>query len=312
MGLVLITGANGFVGKALCTELLRRNILFRAAVREGVPFDLGGSGIVRIPSISAGTDWARVLSGVTTVIHLAARVHVLSDDASNPLDAFRKVNVSGTEQLARSAASHGVKRLVYVSSIKVNGELTRGNELFMESSPPLPRDFYGMSKWEAEQTLARVAIETGLEVVIVRPPLVYGPEVKGNFSQMLKVLRSRTPLPLASVQNLRSLIYVGNLVDALIRCTTHPAAAMQTYLVSDGEDISTPNLLRVLSTAMGHSAILLPCPVGLLRLGGQLLGKSGQIERLLSSLRVDSRKIRRELDWAPPFTLHYGLCATAT
>jgi nucleoside-diphosphate-sugar epimerase len=195
-----------------------------------------------------------------------------------------------------------------MSSIKVNGE--RSTLPFVESDEPNPQDPYGVSKCEAEQALHRVAAETGLEIVIVRSPLVYGPGVKGNFAQMLKVLRSGIPLPLASVRNLRSLIYVGNLVDALIACATHPAAAGQTYLITDGEDISTPDLLRRLGAAMGHPARLLPCSVALLRLGGRLFGKSEQVDRLLDSLRVDNGKICRELNWSPPCSLQQGLCAT--
>jgi nucleoside-diphosphate-sugar epimerase len=248
------------------------------------------------------------------------------------LEEFRRVNVAGTEHLARSAAASGVKRLVYVSSIKVNGESTLSpstlspsrpprklspacgggeHNIFTESDIPNPQDPYGISKWEAEQALHRIAEETGLEVVIVRPPLVYGAGVKGNFAQMLKVLARGIPLPLASVRNLRSLVYVGNLADALIACATHPAAAGQTYLVSDGEDVSTPGLLRQLGDGMGRPARLFPWPAALLKLAGRVVGKADQVERLLGSLQVDSGKIRRELGWTPPHTLQQGLQATA-
>jgi nucleoside-diphosphate-sugar epimerase len=256
----------------------------------------------------------------------------MHEAAENPLEEFRKVNVAGTEHLARSAAACGVKRLVFVSSIKVNGEGTfpvSSKSKKIPPSPPLqkwginktafsevdeacPQDPYGVSKWEAEQALHRVAAETGLEVVIVRPPLVYGAGVKGNFAQMLKVLSKGIPLPLASVGNLRSLVYIGNFVDALLICATHSAAAGQTYLVSDGEDVSTPDLLRQLGAAMGHPARLLPLPPALLRLAGRLIGKSDQIDRLLGSLQVDSSKIRHELGWKPPYTLQEGLRLTAS
>ena len=307
---MLVTGANGFVGRVLCAELGNRGYLVRAASRSDVNLDTSGYEIAKIPDISADTDWTDALFGVETVIHLAARVHVMHDDAANPLEEFRKMNVAGTEHLARAAAANGVKRLVYVSSIKVNGEVTRGKG-FTESDEPHPQDPYGISKCEAEQVLHHVAIETGLEVVIVRPPLVYGAGVKGNFVQMLKVLAKGIPLPLGSARNLRSLVYVGNLVDALMVCATHPAAAGQTYLVSDGEDISTPDLLRQLGAAMGHPARLLPSPPALLKLAGRLVGKSEQIDRLLGSLQVDSSKIRRELGWQSPYTLQQGLEATA-
>ncbi len=310
-GRLLVTGASGFVGRMLCAESARFGFPVHAALRAPAKLDIAGCDTVQILDINASTDWNNALHGVTTVIHLAARVHVMHDDASNPLEEFRRTNVAGTENLARQAAQAGVKRLVYVSSIKVNGETTSEGEKFSESDVPDPHDHYGISKMEAEQALHLVAKETGLEVVIVRPPLVYGAGVKGNFAQMLKVLARGIPLPLASVNNRRSLVYVGNLVDALILCATHPAAAGQTYLVSDGEDISTPVLLRQLGAAMGHPARLLPCPQALLKLAGRLTGRADKIERLLGSLRVDSGKIRRDLGWMPPYTLQQGLQATA-
>ncbi|OGT06790.1 MAG: NAD-dependent dehydratase [Gallionellales bacterium RBG_16_57_15] len=321
----LVTGANGFVGKALCAELLRQDHSVRAALRsastpvEDVEVAVTGA-------IDGETDWTDVLRGVDVVIHLAARVHVMKDKAADPLAEFLKVNLHGTANLAQQAARAGVKRFVYVSSIKVNGEGTananstlslspspiegEGKSVFSESDSPRPHDPYGISKWQAEQALQRIALETGLGVVIVRPPLVYGPGVKGNFAQMLKVLGAGIPLPLASVHNLRSLVYVENLVDALIVCATHRAAAGQIYLVSDGEDVSTPGLLRLLGDAMGHPVRLFPCPPVLLKLAGRLTGKAEQVERLLGSLRVDSGRIRRELDWTPPRTLQQGLQAT--
>lgn len=305
----LITGANGFVGAALCAELLHQGHSARAAVRSASSL-VEKAERVAVGEIDGKTDWTNALHDVDVVIHLAARVHVMHDESNDPLEEFRRVNVAGTEHLARSTAASGVKRLVYVSSIKVNGEATSEGKKFSESDLPDPHDPYGISKMEAEQALHRVAAETGLEVVIVRPPLVYGAGVKGNFVQMLKVLAKGIPLPLASVHNRRSLIYVGNLVDALILCATHPAAAGNTYLVSDGEDISTPDLLRQLNAAMGHPARLLPCPQALLKLAGRLTGKSDQVERLLGSLQVDSGKIRRELNWNTPCTLEQGLRAT--
>ena len=302
----LVTGANGFVGLSLCVELMRRGVQVSAATRAR---DQLPSGIdpVSVGAIDAQTNWSDALNGIDVVVHLAARVHVMHEDAVDPLEEFRRVNVAGTENLARSAAASGVRRFVYVSSIKVNGEATSGEEAFTELSAPFPQDQYGISKWEAEQALHRVAADTGMEVVIVRPPLVYGAGVKGNFAQMLKVLVRGIPLPLASVNNRRSLLYVGNLADALILCATHPGAANQTYLVSDGEDISTPDLLRKLGVAMGHPARLFSCPPALLMFAGKLLGKSDQVDRLLGSLQIDSSKIRRELGWQAPFSLQEGL-----
>ncbi len=309
-GMLLVTGASGFVGRALCVEMVRRGLAVRAAVR-GKTNDLPvGSEYAYVDSLSSSCDWTSALCDVTTVIHLAARVHVMRETASDPLAEFRSVNVAGTERLARQAAQSGVRRLVFVSSVKVNGERTESGECFSETDPPCPEDAYGISKWEAEQALHRVARETGLEVVVVRPPLVYGPGVKGNFATMLKVLRQGIPLPLASVRNRRSLIFVDNLVDALICCAAHPAAAMQTYLVSDGEDLSTPELLRRLGHAAGMPVRLFPCPAGLLRFAGKLAGKAGAVDRLLGSLQVDSGKIRRELGWSPPCPVELGLKAT--
>jgi nucleoside-diphosphate-sugar epimerase len=306
---LLVTGASGFVGQAVCVQALRRGLTVRAALRKHGELP-GSVEPALVGEINGATDWGSALRDVDIVIHLAARVHVMHDEASDPLEEFRRVNVAGTEHLARAAAASGVKRLVYVSSIKVNGEATSGSK-FSEVDTPSPQDPYGVSKYEAEQVLRRIAAETGLEVVIVRPPLVYGAEVKGNFDQMLKVLARGIPLPLASVRNLRSLVYVENLADALILCATHPAAAGQTYLVSDGEAVSTPDLLRRLGDGMGRPARLYPWSPALLRLAGRLIGKADQVERLLGSLQVDSGRIRRELNWMPPYTLQQGLQATA-
>ncbi len=306
----MISGAGGFVGKTLCAELLRRGQSVSAAVRSGNSL-IENTEVIIVGAIDSETNWADALRDVDVVIHLAARVHVMRENATDPLAEFLQVNLHGTSNLARQAASSGVKRLVYVSSIKVNGEQTNTTQPFTELDEPSPQDFYSISKWQAEQALWRIAQETGLEIVVVRPPLVYGPGVKGNFAQMLAVIAKRFPLPLASIYNRRSLIYVENLADALIACATHPVAAGQTYLVCDGEDISTPDLLRQLGDAMGCPARILPFPPSWLRILGKLSGKSDQVERLLGSLRVDSGKIRRDLNWVPPYTLQQGLQATA-
>ena len=307
----LVTGASGFVGSALCNALVKRGSSVRAVLRDSHEVNVGNYEAFTIPGITVETNWGNALDEVNTVIHLAARVHVMHETAAEPLAEFRKVNVAGTEHLARSAAISGVKRFVYISSIKVNGEDTLAGKKFTENDASSPQDPYGISKYEAEKALRRVAQETGLEVVIVRPPLVYGEGVKGNFAQMLSVLSKGLPLPLSSVKNLRSLIYLDNLVDALIVCATHPKAAGQTYLVSDGEDISTPDLLRQLGEGIKHPARLMPCPVALLNLLGKLTGKSEQLKRLLGSCQVNSDKIRTQLDWTPPYSLHEGLQITA-
>ncbi len=313
---VLVTGASGFVGRALCTKLLISGhqvvAAQRSAAHVAAPVELVVTGDL---GVTGGPDenriWEEALQNVDVVIHLAARVHVMRDNAEDSLKQFQRVNVAGTEFLARLAAQNSVQRFVYVSSIKVNGEDTVADKKFSEGDTPSPQDPYAISKCEAEHVLHEIASETGLEVVIVRPPLVYGAAVKGNFAQLLKAIAKGIPMPFASVRNLRSLIYVENLVDALALCTIHPAAVGQTYLVSDGEDVSTPDLLRLLGDAMAHPVHLLPCPVMLLMMAGYLGGKSKQIERILGTLQVDSNKIRRELGWQPPFTLKQGLRATA-
>jgi nucleoside-diphosphate-sugar epimerase len=304
---ILVTGASGFVGKSLTAQLRRQGHIVCAATRSKATA-LDGADVAAVGEINGDTDWAEALKYADVVIHLAARVHVMNEHSTNPLAEFRKVNAEGTQHLAECAAKAGVKRFIYVSSVKVNGEKTTSP--FTEVDRPNPQDAYGISKWEAEQVLRKISSETGMEVVIARPPLVYGVGVKGNFAQMIKVLAKGIPLPFASVKNLRSLIYVENLVDALILCATHPKAAGQTYLVSDGQDISTPDLLRKLSNAMGKPVKLLPCNPVLMRLAGRLFGKSVHIDKLVGSLQVDSNKIRRELGWEPPFTLDEGLKAT--
>ena len=307
---VLVTGASGFVGRILCQRMREQGVEVAAVRRQASPPG-HVSPEIAVGDIHAATDWSQALTNVDTVIHLAARVHVMRDTVADPLAEFLRVNAAGTEHLARSAAASGVKRLVYVSSIKVNGEETRAGKKFSADDIPAPQDPYGVSKWEAERALYRVADEAGLEVVVVRPPLVYGPGVKGNFAQMLGIVARRVPLPFASVDNRRDLVYVENLVDALIACASHPAAADQTYLVCDGEAVSTPDLLRQLAFAMGVPSRLFPCPPILLRLAGKLTGKSQQLERLLGSLQVDGDKMRADLNWTPPYSLRQGLQATA-
>lgn len=306
----LITGANGFVGKPLCAELLRQGHSICAAVRSANS-PVENAEVRAIGSIDGETDWTDALLGVDIVIHLAARVHVMKDTAVDPLAEFLKVNLYGTSNLAQQAARAGVKRFVYVSSIKVNGEETQGRRSYTEQDIPAPQDPYGISKWQAEQALRRIAQETGLEIVIVRPPLVYGPGVKGNFISLLAAIDRGIPLPLAGANNVRSLVYVGNLVDALIACATRPAAAGQTYLVSDGEDVSTAMLVEKIAKALGRNSRAFYFPPGLLRAVATLLGRAEQIDRLFGSLRVSDQKIRSELAWVPPYSMEQGLRATA-
>ena len=310
----LITGANGFVGKPLCAELLLQGHAISAVSREASPLPEHIKTVL-VENINASTDWLGALLGVDVVIHLAARVHVIKDFAADPLAEFLKVNLHGTVNLAQQAARAGVKRLVYVSTVKVNGERTADLRSFAESDRAAPQDPYGVSKWQAEQALQRIAQEAGLEIVIVRPPLVYGPGVKGNFIKLLAAIDSGVPLPLAGANNLRSLVYVGNLVDALIACATQPAAVGQTYLVSDGEDISTAKLVEKIAAALGRhnprTNRSFYFPPALLRAGATLLGRAEQVDRLFGSLRISDKKIRAELAWVPPYTLEQGLSETA-
>lgn len=309
---ILVTGANGFVGTALCNRLVAAGHRVRGALRrrDRLWKSVDGVDYVQVGDIGPDTHWSEALEGVGAVVHLAARVHVMHETSAAPLAAFRAVNVAGTERLARVATEKGVGRFVYASSIKVNGESTATTP-FTEADTPAPVDPYAVSKYEAEQALRLTAKETGLEVVIVRPPLVYGPGVGGNFLRLLRLVERGVPLPLALVDNLRSMIYLGNFADALTNCTIHSAAAGQTFLVSDGEDVSTPGLFRALAAALGVPARLFPFPVTLLKLGGLILGQQGEVGRLTGSLQVDSSKIRNTLHWQPRYTLADGLAETA-
>jgi UDP-N-acetyl-alpha-D-quinovosamine dehydrogenase len=307
---VLVTGAGGFVGRPLCNEMFRRGYQVRAAMRTHGQLSAAGE-TVTVGTIDASTQWDDALKGVDTVIHLAARVHVMNDKAADPLTEFLKVNLYGTSNLARQAAGAGVKRLVFASSVKVNGEQTKEGQAFSENDEPDPQDPYAISKLQAEEVLQSIAKETGMEVVIVRPPLVYGPGVKGNFFRLLTAIDKGIPLPLAGANNLRSLVYVGNLVDALAACANHPAAAGQIYLVSDGEDVSTAMLVERISRLLGRSSRSFDFPPGLLRAAASMLGRTAQVDRLFGSLRVNDRKLRSELGWSPPYTMEQGLGDTA-
>ena len=314
--LMLVTGANGFIGSALCRRLRDAGLLVRGGVRDRSNIlrdggsEASGFDWVVLRDHSTDTETEQALDGAQAVIHLAARVHIMDDQAADPIREFRRVNTDWTERLARAAARQGVRRFVYLSSIKVNGE---GSTVpFTEEDAPNPQDPYGISKWEAEQALANVSSETGLETVVIRSPLVYGPGVGGNFLQLLKTLRAGLPLPLALVANRRSLIYRGNLVDALIRCAQDTRAAGRTYLVSDGEDLSTPELIRRIAKALGVSPRLWPMPIVLLRWMAQIVGKQATIDRLTGSLPIDSSRIRRELNWHPAYSVDQGLAETCS
>ncbi|WP_341647837.1 NAD-dependent epimerase/dehydratase family protein [Thauera humireducens] len=303
-GWTLVTGGTGFVGSAVLARLKRDRIPARGSVRDCAP----SPGCFSAPALEANTDWRPLLNGCGTIIHTAARVHVMQDAASDPLAAYREVNVHGTLQLARQAVEIGVRRFVFLSSVKVNGESTPAGQPFRADDAPAPQDAYGASKAEAEAALLQLAADTGLEVVIIRPPLVYGPGVKANFLRLMRCLRRGLPLPLGAVtRNRRSLVALDNLVDLIVTSTTHPAAANQVLLASDGEDLSTTALLRRLARAMGVPVHLLPVPVWALAAGGRLLGKTALVARLCDNLQVDSSGTCALLGWRPPITVDEGL-----
>jgi nucleoside-diphosphate-sugar epimerase len=306
---VLVTGANGFVGNALLKHLrLRNGMDVVGSVRS--PSGFAAPALVQVPELNGDTDWSGALAGVTDVVHCAARAHVMHETAGpeNALAKFRRANVDGTLNLARQAAEAGVSRFVFISSVKVNGEGTAIGQPFRASDPPSPQDAYGRSKHEAELQLRDLASRTGMGCVIVRPPLVYGPGVKANFAALMRWLRRGIPLPLGSVQdNRRSLVALDNLVSLLTTCITHPAAANQTFLVSDGEDLSTADLLQRMARAQGVTARLLPVPVFLLQAGAHLVGKRDFARRLLGSLQVDIVPTCECLDWRPPLSVDEGL-----
>lgn len=312
-GKILITGANGFLGGALVQALLRRDRSeLVAAVRRAdarLPDDQRVERLVF--SLDPDFSWARGLAGVSTVIHTAARVHMMDDQSADPLSEFRKVNVAGTLTLARQAAQAGVKRFIFISSIKVNGEGTPLSSPYTAHDTPQPADAYGISKHEAEQGLIQLAAATGMQIVIIRPPLVYGPGVRANFLSMVRWLDKGIPLPLGAIHNRRSLVALGNLVDLIVTCIDHPAAANQTFLVSDGQDLSTTALLRQMAFALGRPARLLPVPEWMLRGGAAILGKQALSQRLFGSLQVDISKTRSLLGWEPPVSVSDALKLTA-
>lgn len=306
---VLVTGASGFVGRELCAQLAERGFTVRAALRVPRPGPAPWAEEARVGEIDGGTRWGDALRGVDAVVHLAARVHHMGAAEQAHMGEYRRVNVHGTEALARQAADAGVKRLVFASSVKVNGEATHGTP-FRPDDPPRPVDAYGISKRDAEDALWRLCGASGLEGVVVRPPLVYGPGVRANFLQLLRVVDRGIPLPLAAVRNVRSMVFVSNLADALIRALEHPAAAGRTYLAADGS-LSTPALVRQLAAGLGRPVRLFPVPPPAMRLAGRLTGTLDAVGRLCASLEVDAGALEAELGWRPRVTAEDGLRRTA-
>lgn len=308
---VFLTGASGFVGGATLRRLIADNCEVVAALRTGSKLPGCEVRTVSADSFDGCTPWEDNLVGVDVVIHAAARVHVMNDTSSDPLGAFREINVEGTLNLARSALNSGVRRFIFISSIKVNGEGTLAGGTYTPQDAPAPSDPYGVSKMEAELGLRELAAGTGMEVVIIRPVLVYGPGVKANFKSMMNWLDRGIPLPFGSIHNKRSLVAIANLVDLIITCIDHPAAANQTFLVSDGDDLSTTQLLRKMAEVLGRPARLLPMPSWALRLAAALVGRRALSDRLCGSLQVDISRTRSLLGWSPPVSVDDALKDTA-
>lgn len=306
---ILITGATGFVGSHLAQRLVEKKYPLLCATRSDKK--ILGLQTQSVGEIDGSTDWTACLSNIDTVIHCAARVHVMHDKASDPLHLFRQVNVAGTVQLAEQAAAAGVKQFIFLSSIKVNGEETDAGAAFTEDCQAQPIDPYGISKFEAEQALFELGRKTGMAITVIRPPLVYGPGVGANFLSMMRWVKRGIPLPLGSIQNQRSFVYVENLLNLITCCIANPRSYNQVFLVSDGHDMSTTDLLKKSAAAFKLTSRLLPCPPSLLLFLASLAGKKSVADRLCQSLRVDISKAKNLLEWSPPFTVEQGLQATA-
>ena len=303
---ILSTGSTGFVGKALMSGLHTKRHEISAPMRRQSESSASSNSFV-VGDINAATNWSTALQGADAVVHLAARVHVMRDTAIDPLAEFRRVNTEGTLNLARQAAAAGVRRFIFLSTIGVNGNSTSHGKIFTETSTSLPHDPYSVSKHEAEVGLRAISKSTGMEIVIIRPTLVHGSKAPGNFEKLTRLVAKGLPLPLASIDNRRSLVGIDNLVDFIITCLEHPAAANETFLVSDGEDLSTPDLIRRMARAMDRSARLLPVPKSVLMAAAAMLGKRDMAQRLCGSLQVDISKARALLGWNPPVSVDEGL-----
>ena len=305
----MVTGGNGFIGSATIQSMLSKGIYSPVAtVRKYSDNAIFNCQVIEIDDLQNQTDWKKNLENIDVIIHTAARVHMMSDQAMDPLIEYRRVNVDGTLNLAQQAADAGVSRFIFLSSIKVNGEATFPDNPFKPEDIPKPLDPYGITKLEAERGLFDIADQSGMEVVCVRPTLVYGPGAKGNFASLLQVVKRGIPLPLGNAtKNLRSLIALGNLVDLLIKCIEHPKAGNQIFLVSDGEDVSTAELILRIGKALNQPAFLIKIPLPILKFAAKIFGKTKEAQRLLTSLQVDISKTCKVLDWSPPLSLDEGL-----
>ena len=311
MNNVLVTGANGFIGRALCERMLIEGCKIRGTVRSSINLNDIPSGVygIQIGSIGPDTNWKEALIGVDMVVHLVSPMRLMKDSLSKPFAEYQKVNAMGSKRLVLTAAELGVKRFIFMSSVKVNGE--ENIRAYKESDTPAPKDSYGISKMQAEKLIKEISAESDMDFVILRPPLVFGPGVKANFLELIKTVYKGIPLPLGNIDNQRSLIYLENLVDAVLTCMKHPRAAGQTYFVSDDEDISTPELIRKIASALAKPARLFFFPKFFLSILGRLVGKGPMVDSLTKSLTVDISEIKEQLGWRPPFTMEQGLQKTA-
>jgi nucleoside-diphosphate-sugar epimerase len=300
----LVTGATGFVGQGLQATLRQSEVAFRAVSRQA------GDQLVPVGNIDANTDWLAALSGIEVVLHLASVNQNIVEGSPSALEGYRAVNVEGTLNLAKQAAAAGAKRFVYISSIKVNGESTEPGKPFTSVDTPRPQSAYGESKLEAEVLLRRLSLDTGLELVIIRPPLVYGPQVRGSFDALLRLAQRQIPLPLASIKNRRSMVYLENLTDLIVKAAHHPDAAGGTFMISDGYSPSTAELLKMIASSAGSPSLLVPFPPVLLEVAARLIGKQDLIYRLTKSLEVDISETCAKLDWRPPFQMRDALSRT--
>ena len=307
MSKILVTGGNGFIGKAICENLKKKNYKINITSRTDLVSNFKDLRFYKINEIDENTKWSQALDKVSCLIHCAAKTHVMKNLKKNSLISFRRVNVQGTINLAKQAAACGVKRFIFLSSIKVNGERTDKSKKFKYNDIPKPEDSYGVSKWEAEKGLWKISKQTGLEVVIIRSPLVYGPAVKGNLSRLIRLIQSRVPLPFSFIKNQRSLVGIDNLVDLIIHCIDHHKASGNTFLVSDGKDLSTPDLVRRIASSMKLSSRLFPLPLIFLKLFGLIFGKKFEIDRLIGSLRIDNSYTKETLNWTPPLSVEEGI-----
>lgn len=304
---IAITGATGFLGSALAARLAGDLHNVFAFTRRASAPSQDNVQIINAGNLSLDADWREAVAGIEAVVHCAARVHVMQDTAADLLAAFREVNVNGTMNLARQAATAGVKRFVFISSVKVNGEATQPGCPFTEADSPNPQDAYGQSKHEAEQSLRKLSADSGMEVVIIRPPLVYGPGVKANFASLMRAVKRGWPLPFGAVHNQRSFVAIDNLVDFIVTCISHPLAANQTFLVSDGHDLSTTDLVRRMALAAGVSLRLIPVPSWAVRAGGTLIGRRDAVQRLYGNLQIDISKSQTLLGWRPSVSIEEGM-----